>query len=668
MLAQLGNFVLWLAIFTSTYACIAAIISGRTKRLDLTISTERAVYATFALCLTAMGVLEYLFVTDSFNVHYVATHSSRDLATGYKFTAVWSGMQGSLLLWALILSGFNFFATLKTRTLRGPLASYATVIISFTQVFFLGLIGIHENPFIELNFTPPDGQGMNPLLVHPAMAIHPPMLYLGYVGFIVPYAFAMGALLSRQADEEWIRTTRRWTLVPWFFLGTAQLLGGKWAYVVLGWGGYWGWDPVENAALLPWLTGTAFLHSVMIQEKKDMLKVWNMALIILTFTLCIYGTFLTRSGVVSSVHAFAQSPIGPWFGALVLVIVVFSSILLYTRLDMLKSKTHYESPISREGGFLLNNVLFLTATFAVFWGVMFPIISEALTGDKITVSAPYFNAVMVPIGLLLLLLTGIGPLLAWRKTSSQSLKRHFAYPTLFGLLCAIVPAVLGVRDIYALISFACSGLVTGTIVSEFHRGALARGSSSGESYIMALINLTRRNKRRYGGYVVHFGIVLLFIGFTGNAFNQDIEAELAYQESATIGPYTLTYEGVTEEVKPLTVDLTAQLGVYKNGERLGTMWPQQKVYYKRDDQQRTTEVSIRSNLREDLYVLCQGFDQRDGQEVALFHVYVNPLVIWVWIGAWVITIGTLITMLPDPRDKARRRRVVGLPQEQEAVA
>jgi len=668
MLAQLGNFVLWLALVTSAYSFISAIISGRTKRRDLTHSTERAIYATFALCLTAMGILEYLFLTDSFNVHYVATHSSRDLATGYKFTAVWSGMQGSLLLWAFILSGFNFFAILTTRKLRGSLASYATAIMAFTQVFFLGLIGVHENPFIELNFTPADGQGMNPLLVHPAMAIHPPMLYLGYVGFIIPFAFAMAALLSKQLDEEWIRVTRRWTLFPWFFLGTGQLLGGKWAYVVLGWGGYWGWDPVENAALLPWLTGTAFLHSVMIQEKKGMLKVWNMILVALTFTLCIYGTFLTRSGVVSSVHAFAQSPIGPWFGAFVVIIVIFSGILIYARLDMLKSKTHYESPISREGGFLLNNVLFLTATFAVFWGVMFPVISEALTGDKITVSAPYFNTVMVPIGLLLLLLTGVGPLLAWRKTSGSSLKKHFTYPALLGLVCGIIPAALGVRDIYALLSFIFSGFVTGTIVSEFHRGALARGSSSGESYLKAVANLTMRNKRRYGGYVVHFGIVLLFIGFTGNAFNEDIEAELAYQESATIGSYTLTYEGVTEEVKPLTVDLTTQLGVYKDGERLGTMWPQQKVYYKRQDQQRTTEVSIRSTLREDLYVLCQGFDQRDGQEVVLFHIYVNPLVIWVWIGAWVITIGTVITMLPDPRDQARRRRVVGLPKEQEAVA
>ncbi len=668
MLAQLGNFVLWLAVFTSVFATIMAIFAGRTRRLDLTLSAERAVYATFGLCLTAMGILEYLFVTDSFNVFYVATHSSRDLPTIYKFTAVWSGMQGSLLLWAFVLSGFACFAALKTRAFRGPLASYATSIMSFTQVFFLLLIGVHENPFELLPNMPPDGSGMNPLLVHPAMAIHPPMLYLGYVGFIVPYAFAMAALLSKQLDEEWIRTTRRWTIVPWFFLGTGQLLGGKWAYVVLGWGGYWGWDPVENAALLPWLTGTAFLHSVMIQEKKSMLKVWNMALIILTFTLCIYGTFLTRSGVVSSVHAFAQSPIGPWFGAFVALIVVFSAALLSLRLDILKSKTQYESPISREGGFLLNNLLFLTATFAVFWGVMFPVISEAVTGEKITVSAPYFNAVMVPIGLLLLLLTGVGPLLAWRKTSGKSLQKHFTGSGLFGLLCGIVLAIWGVRDIYALLSFVFSGFVTATIVSEFHRGAKARGSSAGESYFQALINLTSRNRRRYGGYIVHFGIVLLFIGFTGNAFNKDSEIELEYMQSASIGPYTLTYEGVSETVNPLTADIVAQLGVYKDENRLGTMWPHQKVYYKRQDQQRTTEVAIRSNLREDLYVMYQGIDSRDGKEVALFHFYLNPLVMWVWIGAWVLTAGTIVVMWPNPRDQERRRRALGLPESQEAVA
>ena len=662
-MADLGNFLLWLTLITALYGAVTAALAGYTRRLDLTFSAERAIYASFGLCLLAFCILEYFFLADNFNVHYVATHSSRDLPTLYKLTALWSGMGGSLLLWAFTLSVFNFFAVLKIRAFRGPLASYTMVILSVTQAFFTVIIVVYENPFQLLNFTPPDGQGMNPLLVHPAMAIHPPMLYLGYVGFVVPYAFAMAALLSRQADEEWIRTTRRWTIVPWFFLGTGQLLGGKWAYVVLGWGGYWGWDPVENAALLPWLAGTAFLHSVIIQEKKAMLKVWNMTLIILTFTLCIYGTFLTRSGVVSSVHAFAQSPIGPLFFGFVIAIVLFSSYLLWTRLGLLKSKNQYESPISREGGFLLNNLLFLTATFAVFWGTMFPVISEALTGSKITVGPPFFNTVMVPIGLLILLLTGVGPLLAWRKTSAKSLRRHFLGTGLFGLLCGALAFALGAHDLYALLSFALSGFVVATIATEFHRGAKARGSSSGEAYPVAISRLIGRNRRRYGGYIVHFGIVLTFIGFTGNAFNQEAEAELKYMDDVEIGSFRLVYEGLSESVNPLTAVISTQLGVYRGDSRLGTMWPEQHVYYKRQDQQRTTEVAIRSTLQEDLYVLYQGIDKRDGKEVALFHIYVNPLVIWVWIGAWVLTLGTIVCMWPDRRDQIRRRRIAGLPAE-----
>ncbi len=657
-MAELGNFLIWFSVATSLYAAVSGSLAGRTGRLDLTLSTERAVGATFLMVLASFGLLESFFLTDRFDLHYVAGHSSRDLPVPYKFTAVWSGMEGSLLLWAFILSGFNFFATRNTRRFRGPLASYASVVMSLTQVFFLVLIGHYENPFRELDFMPADGQGMNPLLVHPAMAIHPPMLYLGYVGFVVPYAFAMAALLSQRVDEEWIRTTRRWTIWAWFFLGTGQLLGGNWAYVVLGWGGYWGWDPVENAALLPWLTGTAFLHSVMIQEKKGMLRTWNMALIILTFTLCIYGTFLTRSGLVSSVHAFAQSPIGTVFLYFVAAIVVFSAGILWWRRPLLKSRNEYESPVSREGGFLLNNLLFLTAAFAVFWGVMFPVLSEAVTGSKITVGPPFFNTVMTPIGLLLLLLTGVGPLLAWRKTSGRSLKKHFSGPGIFGLVCSAIAFGLGVRDPYALISFAFCGFVTGAIATEFHRGARARGSSSNEPYLKALWALTVRNRRRYGGYIVHFGVVLLFFGFTGNAFNHEIEVGLKHGESVDIGKYRVVYEGYSRSQNPLTIVHQTQLGVYQGDRRLGTMWPEQHKFYKRRDQQRTTEVAIRSSLREDLYVLYEG---RDPDGAALFRIYVNPLVIWVWIGAWVLTLGTGIAILPDRRDRQRRRRTVGLP-------
>ena len=663
---DLGSFLIWLTLIAAIYTAVAAAIAARTRRLDLTLSAENAVAASFGLTFLASATLVLLLLADRFDVHYVAAHSSRDLPLFYKITAFWSGMQGSLLFWALILSGFTFFAVRQTRAFRGPVPSYATVIMAVVQAFFVGMVCLYENPFrlisdvenVAVGFAPADGQGMNPLLVHPAMAIHPPTLYLGFVGFVVPYAFAMAALLSRQVEEEWIRISRRWTILSWFFLGTGMLLGGKWAYVVLGWGGYWGWDPVENAALLPWFAGTAFLHSVMIQEKKGMLKVWNMILIILTFTLCIYGTFLTRSGVVSSVHSFAQSPIGPLFFGFVVTIVLFSAYLLKSRLSLLKSRNEYESPISRESSFLLNNLLFLTATFAVFWGTMFPVLSEAVTGTKITVGPPFFNKVMVPVGLLLLLLTGVGPLLAWRKTSGKSLRRHFTGPGVVGILSAAVPLVLGIRDVYALISFGCCGFVIATIIVEFHRGTRARSGSSGESYLAALWHLVDRNRRRYGGYIVHFGVVLLFLGFTGNAFNTEVQGELKYMDEMDVRGYRLVYEGFTEEVNPLTAVITAQVGVYRDGERLGTMWPHQLVYYKRQDRQRTTEVAIRSTPREDLYVLYEGQNE---EGTAFFRAFVNPLVIWVWIGSLVVTLGTVVAMWPDKEERLRRSRV-GLPE------
>jgi len=641
--------------------------------MDMTVSAERAMSAIFVLIVIAFLLLEYLFLNDRFDVYYVAKASSRDLQTGYKMTAIWSSMEGSLLLWSLVLSTYTFFAVRKMSRMRSPLTSYAMTVLSVTQIFFLGVSVFLENPFllisdvenVPIGFQPPDGQGMNPLLVNPMMAIHPPILYSGLVGFVVPFAFAIGALISKQVDADWIRTTRRWTLTPWFLLGVGNLLGGKWAYVVLGWGGYWGWDPVENAALLPWLAATAFLHSVMIQEKKGMLKVWNMVLILLTYTLCIFGTFLTRSGVVSSVHTFAQSPIGPWFLWFVVVIAVTSSALVYLRRDMLKSETHYDSPISREGGFLLNNLLFLGALFAVLWGTMFPVISEAVTGTKITVGPPFFNTVMIPIGLVLMLLTGVGPLLAWRKTSTSSLKRHFTIPTAVGALTSALCVAFGMRDVYAVISFGLCAFVTISIFSEYHRGALARGSSSGEPYLMALWTLFGRNKRRYGGYIAHFGFVLLFVGFTGNAFNIQTEVSLRKGESFDLGGYRVVYEGYDITRNPLTEVISTQLGVYVGEKRLGTLSPEQHIYYKRQDQQRTTEVAIRSTLREDLYVLFEG---RNEQDQAFFTAYVNPLVMWVWLGCWVMAIGMIVIIWPDRPQEHRRRRVGRPPKRMEEVA
>ncbi|MBS12966.1 MAG: cytochrome C biogenesis protein [Gemmatimonadetes bacterium] len=671
---EFGQFLLYLSFALIAYGTFASLISAMSRRMDMTVSAERAIQSTFLLIGVAFLLLEYLFLTDRFDVYYVAKASSRDLHTGYKLTAIWSSMEGSLLLWSLVVAVYSYFAVRKMSGSRGPMSSYAMSVLGATQLFFLGVVLFMENPFllisdvenVPVGFKPPDGQGMNPLLVHPAMAIHPPILYAGYVGFVVPFAYAIGALASKHVDAEWIQTTRRWTLIPWFLLGVGQLLGGKWAYVVLGWGGYWGWDPVENAALLPWLTATAYLHSVMIQEKKGMLKVWNMVLILLTYTLCLFGTFLTRSGVVSSVHTFAQSPIGPFFLGAVIVTASVGSLLLYLRYGMLKSETHYDSPVSREGGFLLNNLLFLGAMFAVLWGTMFPVISEAVTGSKITVGPPFFNTVMIPIGLVLMLLTGVGPLLAWRKTSTRSLKRHFTMPTVVSLITVGTCAAFGMRDAYATISFALCAFVTVTIFAEYHRGAVARGKSSDEPYLLALWTLFGRNKRRYGGYIVHFGFVLMFIGFTGNAFNQQTEVALRKGESFELGGYKLTYEGYDQTQNPLTVVIETQLGVYTGQKRLGTLFPEQHVYYKRQDQQRTTEVAIRSNLREDLYILYEGMNDQDQ---AFFTAYVNPLVMWVWIGCWVMTFGMIVVIWPDKK-RPIKRRSVGLRETRgrEAVA
>ena len=654
-MAELGSFSVMMAFAVAIYTVVTGAIGGRTLRNEWIVSAENGITASFVLILLASVSLGYLFQIKDFQVRYVAMHSSMDLSFPYTVAAFWSGMEGSLLLWVFVLSAYGVVISGVNRRRRGALSSYSHAILATVMVFFLGVIVFFENPFQTLDFIPEDGQGLNPLLIHPVMAIHPPMLYLGYVGFSVPFAFAMAALLSGEMDEGWIRATRRWTIFPWFFLGTGQLLGGKWAYVVLGWGGYWGWDPVENSALIPWLVGTAFLHSVMIQEKKGMLKIWNMVLIILTYTLCIYGTFLTRSGVVSSVHAFAQSEIGPLFLGFVFLTLLFSGFLLWRRRAMLKSRNVFESPISRESGFLLNNLMFLGAAFAVFWGTMFPVISEAVTGSKVTVGAPYFNKIMVPIGLVLMALAGIGPLLAWRHTSRKSLIRHFSIPALFCVATAGGLLAWGIRDVSALISFGLCSFVTVTIVSEFHRGALARMSTSGESYGQAIKGLTLRNKRRYGGYVVHFGIVLLFIGFTGSVFNAEVDAKLKPGESIQLRRYHLTYKGSSGEQNESTIDRRAWVEVKRDGELLGTMKPGILTYYKRSDQQRVTEVSIVSTLQEDLYMIFEG---QGDDDVAFLRIHVNPLVAWVWIGGIVVTLGTIIVMLPDLKPSGTRRSTV----------
>jgi cytochrome c-type biogenesis protein CcmF len=646
-MTQFGYTFILLALGCAAYAVIAAVLGARRKQQDIVDTGHNAAIAVTGFLTLAMLALLQALLTDNFQVEYVASYSNRALPTFYKFTSLWAGMKSSLLFWGWMLSVFSLICIISYRRQQALLMPYVTAVMMAVAAFFIAMVAFVTNPFEMLPQAPPDGRGLNPLLQHWAMVIHPPVLYLGYVGFTVPFAFAIAALLTGQTGNEWLKITRRWTIIPWFFLGIGMMLGGKWAYMELGWGGYWAWDPVENAAMMPWLIGTAFVHSVMIQEKKNMLRVWNMVLIILTFTLCIFGTFLTRSGVISSVHSFTQSSLGPLFLGFVGVIATFSFTLLGLRLQLLKTTVRMESVVSRESAFLLNNVVFLGACFAVFWGTLFPVVSEAVRGVKITVGPPWFNAVLVPISLILLLLTGIGPLVAWRKSSPEYLKKMFLLPGLGALLTLVILVIFGVRHLYALISFALCVFVTVTIAAEFHRGAIARRHANNESYPVALWRLLMKNRRRYGGYIVHFGMVLIFMGVTGAAFTQEIQGQVKPGEALHLRNYELVYQD-TRYLKDANKEaIESTMIVKRDGRILDTIYPQKHFYIVQ--QQPTTEVALFSNLREDLYVVLG--EHNPETNAATFHAYLNPLVSWVWIGGMILTIGTLITLLPETRER-----------------
>ena len=548
-MAQFGQFSLALAFVVTIYSIVASLLGIRFKNDRLIASGRNAAVGTFVCITTAILSLAYLLVSSDFSIQYVAEHSNRDLPVYFKLSSLWGGQEGSLLLWGWLLTIYAAIVVIQNRRKHTAMMPYVTAVLMFTSLFFTTMHLFVVNPFNQLvtvqadgtriPFVPADGQGLNPLLQYILMIIHPPIMYLGLVGFAVPFAFAMAAMMSRQLGDTWIRTTRRWTMIAWFFLGTAILLGGKWAYVELGWGGFWGWDPVENASLMPWLIGTAFLHSVMVQEKKGMLKVWNMVLIILTYVMCIFGTFLTRSGVVSSVHAFAQSSIGGYFLAFIMIVLSGSLYLLTERLPDLKSENQMESIVSRESSFMFNNLILLASCFAIFWGTMFPVLSEAVTGDKVTVGPPFFNRVNVPIAVFLLFLTGVGPLLAWRKASTNSLKRNFLWPAGIALAAGGGLYFLGVDHFYSWISVVMSIFVTICIGREFYKGARARATGSGENFVEAVVNLTLRNTRRYGGYIVHFGFVLLFIGWAGQAFTSDNQSEAGIGDTFSMKQYIL---------------------------------------------------------------------------------------------------------------------------------
>jgi len=667
---NLGSLAILLAFAAAMYAVVASVV-GRVKRKPfLIVSGGRAVYSVWVLITIASGILVYSLLTGDFRFSYVAEHSNRDMPVLYKFAAWWGGQEGSLLFWSWLLSTYSAVVVFTNRRKHRDMMPWVVGVLGTVQTFFLTLNNFVANPFQmlatdKLIVAVPDGNGLSPLLQYPAMAIHPPMLYLGYVGFAVPFAFAIASLITRQPGDGWIHTTRRWTLVTWLFQGTGIMLGAAWAYHVLGWGGYWGWDPVENASLLPWLSGTAFLHSVMMQEKKGMMKVWNIVLVYSTFLLCILGTFLTRSGVVQSVHAFARSEIGKYFVTFLVLAIAGTIYLILDRLDYLKSEAQLESVVSRESSFLFNNLILLASCFAVLWGTLFPIISEAATGDKISLDTDWYNRLMVPIGLFLLFLTGVGPLFAWRRTSLESLRRNFQWPGVASLVLVAALFAAGIRHAYALISFGFCLFVALTVIIEFFKGGRSIAVKNHINLLHAMVELTHRNTRRYGGYLVHMGIVLMFIGFTGHAFNQSEVKELNKGDSMRVGTYDLRMVDLDEGDNANYSSHTATMGVYKNGEFLGTLKPEKRFY--KASRQSTSEVGVRQRPNEDLYLNFGGMS--DDNKRAVIQAYVFPLVSWIWIGTLVLIGGTLVCLVPSKiKMQYARTEVVGITKKARDVS
>ena len=649
----LGNLVLWLAFLVGVWGALAGLVGGLRARPDLQQSARHAVFVMCGALLVAVFSLEVALFRHDFNVEYVAAYTSRNLPIFYTWSALYAGQKGSLLFWATVLSVFGSLALVLTPRRQRELLPYVAAVVSLVAAFFISVMLFGgANPFRRLPYTPVDGSGLNPQLQNPGMVFHPPMLYLGYISITIPFAFAMAALLSKRLDTDWLVAIRKWTLLSWLFLSIGICLGMWWAYVELGWGGYWAWDPVENASLLPWLTMTAFLHSVMIQEKRGMLKKWNLALIIGSWLLSIFGTFITRSGVISSVHSFTQSNVGYFFLFFLLVAGTASFTLYATRLPLLTAEARLESMVSREASFLFNNLLFVGIAFSVLWGTLFPILSELVQGTKVTVGPPFFNQVNIPLGLALLGLTGIGPLIAWRRASLPNLQRQFAVPVTVGVFTVLVLLVAGMRDGYALVAIGLGGFVAATIAQEFARGTSARHRQYDEPYLLALGRLIARNRRRYGGYVVHTGIVMLFVAFSGMAFKTETEATLRPGESVSLrspygSTYTFTHLGISQYDALNRLVTAAAVEVRRDGKRIGMLNPEKRQHvdsFGRPTFQPSTEPSIMSLLREDLYGVLGGVV--NGTEEAVFRFTINPLVWWVWYGGMIVALGGLVVMWP----------------------
>ncbi len=655
-MADLGRFSLLGALVLACYAPIAAVLGMRTRRPDLVASARRAVAMIALLEVLAAGVLAGALFRRDYTFAYVASHVRDTQPVWYDLTSFWGGMEGSLLLWALILSGYSLAALRSVSQERPRLVPGVVTVCSAVSAFFLFMVTTVASPFATLPFAPADGRGMNPLLLNPWMAIHPPTLYLGFVGMTVPFAIVMAALADGGVEEAGVLLARRWMLWAWYCLSMGLVFGAKWSYVVLGWGGYWAWDPVENAALMPWLVSTAFLHSVMVQERRAVLGQWTVLLVVLAFGLSIFGTFLTRSGVLSSIHSFTQSPLGAYFLGFLALLMLAAFGLVAWRWETLRSRDGLDAALSRESAFLFNNVVFVTIAFAVFLGTVFPVISEAMTGRRVNVGPPFFDHVVSPLALLLLLLMGVGPLLAWRRASLASLGKDVLTPGAAGVLLGLALLAAGVRAPGAVLAFALCGFVAGTIALEFARGIRLRLTHGEGSAVAAVLALVAGNRRRYGGYIVHLGILLVFAGITGSSvFSTQRVATLRPGDAVQVGHYRVRFDGLSQTTGTGALVVTAHLRAFAGAKDLGPLDARRTLFLAGTDT--TTDVGLRSTPLDDLYVILTAWT-REGE--ATLRFLVNPLVMWIWAGGLTLTAGAVIAMLPSRR---RASVPVGAPVE-----
>jgi len=640
-----GDFCLALALGTGLYTLVFSFLGGRQQRSDYILSAQRGLWLTTLLISFCIFILWLCLATDNFLVRYVYAYSNRSMPLIYKFTALWGGQDGSLLFWVWLNALFASLATFLHRKADRPLIPYVVSVFAFILVFFLILLIFSDNPFKVFPGAPPDGRGLNPLLQNPSMAIHPPTLYLGFVGMSVPFAFGVAALISNQLDSRWITATRIWTLIAWFFLSIGNLLGAQWAYVELGWGGFWAWDPVENAAIMPWLTASAFLHSVMIQEKRGMLKFWNMNLIVLSFCLTILGTYLTRSGVVQSVHSFARSEIGYYFLVFLALTILGCGYLIWKRREGLRSATIFESFLSKESAFVLNNIALVGSAFIILWCTLFPTASELIIGTRIIVGPPFFNTMLAPFGIALLVLSGIGPVIAWKKASEANLKRSFTWPIIIGLIGAAMMPLLQLFEWYAILTAFGACFVIATITMEFYAGTRARMVQFGDKLGRAFLYTTLKNNRKYGGYIVHLGMVAIFVGIAGTLYKEVYEFDMKPGDRKELKEYTIDFKNFEEKDLPNQIESYAILDLYV-GDRFAATVKPARFFYKAQEQP-STEVDIYSRFKEDVYFTLGSVDPVT--QVTKIHVTLNPMISWLWWGGLILVLGGLITMLPPLR-------------------